>query len=296
MFTIGIIAGLIAMVCWGIADFLQALVIRNIGSSKTMFIGNIMAIILTFPFFYIFISNGFLLFNAQVLVIIFVSALIDTVAVFAFMKSFEVGEVSIVTPISASYSLITVLLAMVFLGERLPLMKFASIMVLVSGIILTSTDIKKFRLHAAKGVKESVVAMIGWGIYFMLIGVAMKHLSNSYPGENIWIIAGTIFFLSTFFNSIMLALLGFLTKGVPKKEEITKNIFVIFVNFLLYTLAWVAVNYGIAQEMVSIVAPVSSLYPALTVLLAMFFLKEKTAMNQRYGIMLTLLGIFLISL
>jgi drug/metabolite transporter (DMT)-like permease len=296
MLSIGILAGLVAMLCWGIADFLQALVIKKIGSSKTMLIGNVITLLFTLPFFMIFILRGYFSFSAAVLVTIVVSSIIDAVAVFAFMRSYDVGEVSVVTPISASYSLVTVILAMLFLGERLPAMKLVSVIVIIAGIILTSTDIKKFRLHAAAGVKESVVALFGWGIYFLLIGIAMKQQAHAFPDQSIWVVAGTIFFLSTMFNSIFLAGIGLVSKGIPTPSELKHNITVIFINFLLYTLAWVAVNYGIAQELVSIVAPVSSLYPALTVLLAMIILKEKLAVNQKYGIVLTLLGIFLISL
>ena len=296
MLTIGIIAGLIAMLCWGIADFLQAIIIKRVGSSKTMVMSNVLSVILTLPLFILFVSKGHLLIDLTSIFLIIGACVIDVIAVIAFMKSFEIGEICIVTPISASYSFISVILAILFLGERLPGAKLIAIVVIIAGIFLTSTDMKKFRLKAEKGVVESIVAMIGWGVFFFIIGLAMRQLHSAFPGAGLWDIPGTIFFFTTLINGTLLASYGFIMKGIPGKKEIRQNILFLVVNFFLYSLAWISVNYGIAQELISIVTPVSSLYPALTVILAVIFFKEKTAPSQRIGIFLTLFGIFLISL
>ena len=50
MLDISIISGLVAMFSWGIADFIQSKVVRQMGSYKTMYIGNIVWIIFVLPF------------------------------------------------------------------------------------------------------------------------------------------------------------------------------------------------------------------------------------------------------
>ena len=95
-----------------------------------------------------------------------------------------------------------------------------------------------------------------------------------------------------------MALFAFLKqKRVSISDLKTKNVLlIILINFVLYTTAWVAISYGISQDLISIVTPVSSLYPAIVSILAVIFFKEKLVFNQKVGIVTVLTGIFLISL
>lgn len=54
--------------------------------------------------------------------------------------------------------------------------------------------------------------------------------------------------------------------------------------------------YAVRQgEKLSIIAPITALYPAVTIALAMIFLKERLNFVQVTGILLALISIFLIS-
>ncbi len=297
---------LIAMFCWGIADFLQALVIKKIGSLKTMFFGNLFGIFFSLFFFFYFFSLGKIHIDLTSFLLLFGAGIIDVIGVYNFMKSFEIGEISIVTPISASYSLVTVILAFLFLGETLSFLKIISILIILFGIVLVSTDLKKLKnLHTARGVKESLIALFVWGFYFFVIGVVSKRLFDYTfsgmaltPFEAKVSVAINLFFFSNIINTgLMILFSGIKEKNKSFSVLKAKNVLLfIFINFVLYNVAWIAVNYGIAQDLVSIVTPVSSLYPALTVVLAWFFLKEKLVLNQKIGVFLTIFGIFLISL
>ena len=55
---------------------------------------------------------------------------------FFYLKAIKVWEVSKVTPISASYPLIAFILAIIFLGEKLTLIKSAGAILVISGIVL----------------------------------------------------------------------------------------------------------------------------------------------------------------
>jgi len=56
----------------------------------------------------------------------------------AFYKALKVGEASRVIPIAASYPLVTVILAVAFLGEKLTTPKVAGVLCIVVGIVLLS--------------------------------------------------------------------------------------------------------------------------------------------------------------
>jgi drug/metabolite transporter (DMT)-like permease len=164
--------------------------------------------------------------------------------------------------------------------------------------VLTSTDIKKLKnIYTAKGVKESLITLVLWGIYFFIIGRVSKNLS-SIPGMAKIVVAANIFIFTSVINGFLMAGFAAYKHGVTSINDLkTRYVLPLFlVNLFLYTFAWLVINYGLTQDLVSLVAPVSSLYPAITVLLAGFFLKEKLVLNQKIGILTILGGIFLISI
>ena len=84
---------------------------------------------------------------------------------------------------------------------------------------------------------------------------------------------------------------------VTKKDLKNKKIqLIFFICGIIYTIAWIIVNYSISAGFVSIVTPISSLSPAVIVILAVIFYKEKLVLNQKIGILTILSGLFLISL
>lgn len=297
--------GLIAMLCWGFADFFQALAIKKTSSLKIMFFSNLLGFFPTIIAFFYFLLKGYINIDLKNFLIISFGAFINLFAIKNFLKSYEEGEISIVTPISASYSIITVILSIIFLGEILTKVKILSISLCILGIFLVSTDFEKIHYkklrytYLTKGIKESIFAFLGWGVYFFIIGFVSKNLSNL----NISKInsATSLFFITGILSNILLICYSYIK---AKKQIIVKNkiinlekkiLFILIFNFFLYNIAWIAVNYGIALDYVSIIAPISSLYPAITVILSSFFLKEKLLLNQKTGIILTILAMFLIS-
>ena len=65
---------------------------------------------------------------------------------------------------------------------------------------------------------------------------------------------------------------------------------------LLDTAANIAYNLGIASSLTSIVAVLSSLFGAVTVLLAWIFLRERLSPWQWLGVITIFLGIVLVSM
>lgn len=283
----GIIAGFIVMICWGVADFLQSVPIRRIGTPKTIFVRNLFTILLVSPI------GAYLFFNNQLsitltnLTIIFVSSIIYILSYYMFMRGFEVGNVSLVSPISGSFSIITVILALLFLGETLSIIKFSAVFLMIAGVFLTSTDIMKIRsVTSQKGLKEALFAMIGLGLSFFILGFVSKQMNSL----NIFIFAS----LSQALFFIVLSVIkgGFITKG-----DVNMKLLLIFIiHALIVNIGWFVYIFGTGKDLVSLVTPLSSLFPGITVLLALIFYKEKLVANQKLGIIGILIGVLLISI
>ncbi len=281
------------MFSWGIADFIQSKVVRQMGSYKTMYIGNIVWIIFVLPFAF-FISLKISITN---LILLFVGSVMQVFAIYNFYQSMKIGEVSIVTPISGSYSIITVLMLLLLLGQKLNLMTISAIFILIIGIILTSTDLKKIKhIHTVKGVKEAVIALLMWGSYFFFVEVVAKDITFflHFPATD----GLTVFFYSGVFIGFSSLIFSILHKGQTKLRDLKKNniFWFVLVAQLIYTVAWAVINYGVSVGNTALITTISSLYPAITVILALIFYKEKLVLNQKIGILIILIGLILISL
>lgn len=291
--SISVIAGIIPMLSWGIADFLQSTVIRKIGTLKAIFLSNLVWTLLLIPFAF-FVDLNIAISNFLLLI---VGALIAVIAIYNYFQSMKIGEISIVVPISATYPLVTTTLLILFLGHTFNKITLLAILILIIGVILTSTDLRKLKhIHTVRGVKESFIAAVLWGVYYYFFELAAKDITFifHFPQTS----AMTLFFYSSLLMGIGLVIFAILKKSTMKFKEIknTKVLPLIMLLQAMYLATWMVVSYGLAKGNTAIVIAIGSLYPAIAVILALIFYKEKLVLNQKIGIITVLLGLFLISM
>jgi drug/metabolite transporter (DMT)-like permease len=70
---------------------------------------------------------------------------------------------------------------------------------------------------------------------------------------------------------------------------------ILIIAGLLDAFGFATYNSGIASEYVSIVSPMAAAYPAVTVLLGRFLLKEKLVQNQKLGVLIILVGLIILA-
>jgi len=284
-FSAGIFMGLLTMVFWGVGDFLQAFVSKKIGGMKTFFLLNFLIFIFTLPFALYYFFIGELNFDLNYLWLFLVAGIVDVIGYYNFIKSLEIGEVSINAPIAATYPVVTVGLSLLVLKEVLSLQKIFAIMIILSGVILVSTNLSAIKKARPKGIKEAILSMLFFGILFFITGYLTRFIDQF-----------TVFIVSIIIGQGMMVIYALMRKGIPAKKDLAKKNILLFMslNAIFIIAAWFAFTKGMSTELVSIVSAVSSLYPAITVLLALIFLKEKLVLNQKIGIAVILLGIVMI--
>jgi len=294
--SISVIAGIVAMVSWGIADFMQSYSVRNIGTYKLLYLGNILWTAFFIPFvFFVELNIEF-----SNLIILCVASALQVFALSSFFESMKIGDVSVVAPISGSYSLITISLLIFFLGKTITQTIGFVIFLLIIGIVLTSTDLKKIKkIHTTKGIKEALIALVLWGIYFFVLEIVTKDTTLIfYFPETKGI---TVFFYSGITMGISTIIYSLYKKGYMKFSDLKntkkikkKTLFFIFSAQFIYLIAWLVVNYAISIGETSIITAISSLFPAITVVLAQIVYKEKLVLNQKLGLLIILVGLFFI--
>ncbi|MBD3203563.1 EamA family transporter [Candidatus Woesearchaeota archaeon] len=284
MIISGVFFGIVSMVGYGIGDYLTKKPSEEIGPLKTLYNLQVISLIFTLPFFIYYVSNFDVYVGMLDLLILFIGSAVNIAAYFGFLKALQLGEVSIVSPISAVYAVVTVLLSILFLNENLYFIQVFSIIGAVIGTALVSTDIKNIhKFHTIRGVKYAFYPLFGWGIFLFLIGIVESRIG--------WIMT---FFLS---NLIVAAQSIFIYFIIKKDLEIEKSTIKRFtVINILTLLAWLSLNIGFSVSLVSVVSVVSSLSPLVSVILAVYVLKEKLLLNQKIGIGLILISLILLSL
>lgn len=285
----GVLAGLIAMLGWGSGDFLAALSSRRIGNLKTLFWMQITSFCIASIFFIINFQTFKLTAVPQYLILLFMVALLQVTAYLSFYKGLEEGMISVVSPIGSTFALVTTILSIVFYGEQLNSHQVLAIVVVFIGIFLVSTNIKELlgvkKLSFLKGVRDALIAMLGWGISLFLIVPASKALG--------WFLPVYIFK----FFVLFLIITVFLFKKQIFKIKKQFNIVLLLLAVGIFDIsAFFGYSLGVSSEYASIVAPISGAFAMITVLLARLFLKEKLVPNQIIGILAIVLGIIIINI
>ncbi len=283
--SLGILFGIIAMIGWGFADFFAAMAARKTSVVKTLvwsqIIGTAMLIFI-FPLFFKIPAVSFTL-----VILILISAFLNIIALLAFYKGMQIGNVSVISPISSAYAAVTVILSLVFLNEKLNALQAAGVSLAILGTILAS-----FKLHGlmrlkpeniARGVGYGLIAMLGWGIAFVFIDILIENLGWFFPP--LLIKAAGIFYILSY-------------AGTAKKSiSFPKNAALLVALIgILETIGFLSIGAGMSFEQTSIVVPVSSTYALMTVILAQTFFRETIELNQKIGIAAVLLGLVLLSI
>ena len=291
----GIFLGLLAAVGWGTGDFLTRGVTRQIGAQRTLlyvqFFG-LAAIILVALALGEFARIPSIAPSAWLVAV--VSAAIGVTASLTMFTAFERGVLMIVSPIAASYGAITVLLSLLS-GETLSPVRALGVGISILGIILASIELtpdagprvatlNRYRLPP--GVAFALMAAFLFGISFWLVGFYVVPALGPVLPVVVTRGLGVVLVLP------IVTLIGHHTARPPARRVTL----IVLAIALLDTMAFAANNLGMATEQVSVVAVLSSMFAAVTVILAWLFLHERIRWGQWLGIGLILTGIVLVSI
>lgn len=212
------------------------------------------------------------------------------VALAAFYRGLAIGTMSVVAPISATAAAVPVLVG-VAEGERPGTLQVAGMVIALAGVILASRESEPaedaepgaaHRPPSRASIGLALVAAAGFGTFF--VGIDKASATAAVP----WVI------VVQRCSSITLLLLATAVARprLPREPATIGTLAVIGVLDLgangLYALAT-------REGLLSVVAVVGSLYPAITVVLARFVLAERVSRLQEAGVGMTLAGVVAIS-
>jgi drug/metabolite transporter (DMT)-like permease len=297
----GILLGLSAALSWGLADFLARFLTRRVGTLRTLlYMQSAGFVLLTLALPWLG-GWGRLACGVGPWAWGILAGLVNAGGMLAFYRSLEIGKFAIVTPISASYPALTVLLSLLA-GERLSAGRGAGIVFTLVGVVLAAAapatvEAASPRAEAAPGVGDgaskeannkgviwAIAAAVGFGVLFWLMGFRVAPRAGAAAG--VWVIRLTTI-VTTF-------LAGFAARE-PARLRPVRLSWIVLGAGLFDTGGFVFNNLGVMIEQVAVVSVLTSLYGAVTVALAAIFLHEMLARRQWIGVVLIFAGIALIS-
>jgi drug/metabolite transporter (DMT)-like permease len=292
----GIVLGLLTALSWGSSDFLARFATRKIGTLRTMLYMQLTGFLLLTAglhwlggWGHLADGSGWRPWAWGILV-----GVLNTCGTLALYRSFEIGKMSIVAPISSSYPALTMLLAATT-GERLTVARLIGFALILAGVVIVARgenvpaaanaaqeDTPPGKKHL--GVGWALLAALAFGVMFWILGTRAVPLIGS--AQTVWIIRLT---------SVVVAALVILVARQPIALPTSgANGWILGIG-ILDTGAYVLNNYGMRVEQVSVVSVLASLYGAVTVALAATILGEKITKTQRMGIVAIFAGIVMIS-
>jgi len=199
------------------------------------------------------------------------------------------GKVSIVSVLTAGYPAVSVLLAITLIGEILTIGEGIGILLVVSAIITLSLPTKAERKESETAPKSrrwlvwAILSLIFWGLWAIPSKLAITSI-----GESDYILIDGITMVMTWVPLWLIMDRGRMSRE-PRKFGYSGT------AGTLASVGTISLFLAISNGQVSLVTPLTSIYPLFTVLLAMIILKEKLEWLQYCAIAIGIIGVVLLA-
>ena len=282
---IGILFSILALIFWGVGDFLIQKSVRKIGDWESLFVISFIGLTAIFPFIY---QDIYLIFeNSNLLIFCFISTTFLIASLIGF-ESYKVGKISIVEPIQVVEIPVSGLLAYFFLKEGINPFAVVVIILLMIGLVSLSLKNHHLKRHSwvEKGVFLAIISSLFMGSANFLIAFTSR-ITN--PLLVVW-------FFNFFITMITLIYLLFNHDFFKLLRDISEHKKFLLSVGILDNLAWICFAFAVSIIPVAIAVVLSESYIALAVILGVLINKEILTKHQIAGIFITIPSAILLAL
>lgn len=273
MLTLGL--GLAASVVWGTADFLGGLSARRRSLWAVVVVAQLGGLALACV---VFAAAAGTMPSTTALLAAAGGGAAGAVAVAAFYRALAVGTMGVVAPVAATGAVVPVVVG-VLGGERPSALQLAGAALATAGVVLASRDGSTAAGSHRAAIPLAAVAALGFGLVF----VGLERAGDEDPFWAILVARATATALVAGAAVASRARLE-----VPRQAPALALLALVGV---LDTGANVLFVLAADRGLLSVVAVLGSLYPAITVVLARVLLGERLTRPQVAGVGLTLTGV-----
>lgn len=270
----------------GITAILAKIGIKNTDSNLATAIRTI--VILIFSWLMVFIVGSFNTITeltTKTIIFLILSGLATGLSWLCYFKALQIGNVNKVTPIDKSSTILTMVLAIIFLGEKITILKVISIILIGIGTYLM---IEKKKDNKQSKDNKWLLYAFGSAIFASLTSILGKIGIEGVESN-----------LGTAIRTIVVLVMAWIVVFVTKKQSEIKNIDKRSWEFLLLSglttgLSWLCYYKALQEGEASIVVPIDKLSIVITIAFSYIILKEKLNKKSILGLIGIIIGTLLL--
>lgn len=224
--------------------------------------------------------------DTKSLVFLILSGLATGASWLCYFRAIQIGNINKVVPIDKSSTIITIILAFIFLGEAISKLKIFAVILIAIGTFLM-IDIKDFKLFNEDSSNT-------WFIYAILSAIfaALTAILGKIGIENIESNLGTAIrtVVVLIMSWIMVLVEG--KTGELKKIDSKELIFIVLSGFATGG-SWLFYYKALQDGLASVVVPIDKLSIVFTIIFSYIVFKEKLNKKTFLGLLLIIAGTLL---
>ena len=271
----------------GITSILAKVGIKDVDSHLATAIRTIIVLIFSWIMVFLIGSQSTIVnIDGKTFLFLILSGLSTGGSWLCYFKALQLGDVNKVVPIDKSSTILTMILAFIFLNEKITIN-------MVIGMI--GIAIGTYLMIQKKEKAEKIVKRKAWLIYALLSALfaSLTSILGKVGIENVESNLGTA--IRTIVVLVMAWIIVFATKKQRDIKKIDKKSLIFLILSGVATGAsWLCYYKALQDGLASIVVPIDKLSILVTVLFAYIFLKEKLSKKSLLGLILIVVGTLLL--
>lgn len=267
----------------GITAVLAKIGIENVNSTLATALRTV--VVLAFSWLMVFVvgsQGGIAQISGTTLLFLMLSGLSTGASWLCYFKALQLGDVNKVAPIDKSSTVLTILLAFIFLGEPVSIPQALGVVGIGVGTLL---------MIAKKEVEDGKPHSKAWLVYAFLSAVfaSLTSIFGKIGVENVESNLGTA--IRTIVVLVMAWVMVFVTGEQKGIRSIGKKSWVfLFLSGITTGLSWLCYYRALQDGPASVVVPIDKLSILVTIVFSWIVLKEKLAPKAAVGLVLILAG------
>ena len=266
----------------GLTAILAKCGIRNTDSNVATALRT--GVVLIFSWLMVFVvgaQSGIRDISAKVLIFLILSGLSTGISWLCYFKALQIGDINKVTPIDKSSTVITMVLAFIFLREGITWLKFVSMILIGIGTYLM---IQKKETEEKKEDKKWLLYAVGSAVFASLTSILGK-IGIQDVNSN----------LGTAIRTAVVLVMAWIVVFVTGKQDTIKNIdrkswlFIIFSGFATGG-SWLCYYRALQTGPASVVVPIDKLSILVTIAFSYIVFHEKLSLKSGTGLLFVVVG------
>jgi len=226
--------------------------------------------------------------NARTWIFLILSGLATGASWLCYFRALQIGDINKVVPIDKSSTILTILLAFIFLQEEISLCKGIAIVLIAIGTYLM------IQKKDTENENEQKTIQNQWFIYAVLSAIfaSLTSILGKIGISGVESNLGTA--IRTFVVLIMAWIVVFVTKRQKEVKEVSKNeLGFICLSGLATGASWLCYYRALQDGPASVVVPIDKLSIVITIAFSFTVFKERLSKRGLVGLCLIVLGTML---